>query len=312
VGERVVSRVIDAVRRIPGDLGAVLACSGGADSTALALAFSLAIPPAQRGVTLAHVNHHLRGDESDRDQAFVEQLAHRLGLPIAVGHRPIEGDSAVEERARAARYEWLHSIAAGRPLVTAHTKDDQAETVLHRIIRGTGIAGLAGIGDRPGVVRPFLDLGKQELIDFLAARGQDWREDSSNADRRYTRNRLRHDVLPLLRSINPHVDAALVALGRHAREWQELAGDLARDLLTAAERPRAGASVVLALSPLQGARPLIVREMFRAIWQREGWPRGDMTAEHWQRLGRLEPGDYPGRVRMERTPQVVRVEQRVA
>lgn len=306
------SRVIDAVRRIPRDRGMVLACSGGADSTALALAASLVSPPPHDGVTLAHVNHHLRGDESDRDEAFVVQLAHQLGLPIVVGHRPIEGDSAIEERARSARYEWLHAIAAGRPLVTAHTREDQAETVLHRIIRGTGIAGLAGIGDRPGVLRPFLDLRKQELIDFLTARGQSWREDSSNTDRRYTRNRLRHDVLPLLRQINPHVDGALGALGQHAREWQNLAGELAVELLTRSERPRVGATVVLTISPLQTARPLIVREMFRTIWQREGWPAGDMTAEHWQRLGRLEPGDYPGRVRMERTPQVVRVEPRGA
>lgn len=302
-----VSRVIEAVRRIPMQRGVVLACSGGADSTALAVAVCQLADDASEPITLAHVNHHLRGHDSDRDEAFVIQLANQLGVSIEIAHRPIDGDAAIEERARATRYEWFATIANGRPIVTAHTRDDQAETILHRIIRGTGIAGLAGIGDRAGIVRPFVDLTKPELIDFLNERGQPWREDTSNIDRRFTRNRLRHDVLPMLRELNPQVEGALMGLSEQAREWLEFADDLAARLVANAERPRVGGTIILSLPAIVDSPPLIVREMMRSIWHREGWPTVNMSAEHWRRLGRGEAGDYPGKVKVERTPHVLRM-----
>ncbi|MGB9202529.1 MAG: tRNA lysidine(34) synthetase TilS [Terriglobales bacterium] len=199
-----------------GDRVAV-AVSGGADSVAL-LRLLLGLR-AELGIVLsvAHVNHKLRGAESDEDERFVAELARQHGLDLHVCEEPVDGSrgsesgSGIEAAARDLRYGFFRQLAhAGRvaKIATAHTLDDQAETVLLRIFRGTGIRGLSGIHPRlvfeergqtfGEVVRPLLSFRRSALTEFLRECGQAWREDASNRDIAFLRNRVRHRLLPLI------------------------------------------------------------------------------------------------------------------
>ncbi|MBZ5655523.1 MAG: tRNA lysidine(34) synthetase TilS [Acidobacteriia bacterium] len=226
-----VERVLDTIRKRElikaGDRVAV-AVSGGADSIALLLL--LLELRGELGIVLAvaHVNHKLRGAESDEDERFVADLARRHDLEFLVVTAPVgrERRSGIEAAARTLRYDFFRELVRGSPdpthsqrtrmsgapvqkIATAHTLDDQAETVLLRMLRGTGVRGLAGIHPRlilrddgrmcGEVVRPLLQVRRADLQEFLRARGQPWREDSSNRDPSFLRNRLRLAVLPLLK-----------------------------------------------------------------------------------------------------------------
>jgi tRNA(Ile)-lysidine synthase len=186
-----------------------VAVSGGADSVAL-LSLLLALR-ADLGIILsvAHVNHKLRGQESDADEQFVVELARTHALELHARTAPlVEPNSGIESAARKLRYEFFRQLAIeGRvsKVATAHTLDDQAETILLRLLRGSGIRGLSGIHPRlifegrDEVVRPLLDFRRIDLEAFLRDRGQQWREDSSNRDLTFLRNRVRHRLLPLLK-----------------------------------------------------------------------------------------------------------------
>ena len=190
-----------------GQLG--VAVSGGADSVALLhLLLEAGFP-----LTVLHVNHGLRGVESDADQEFVSQVALQLGIPFLV-HRSDVPRGNVEQWARRARYRWFRElIHAGyvTQVATGHTRDDQAETVLFRFLRGSGTAGLAGVRlEVGGIVRPLLDIGRADLRRYLKNRGIAWREDPSNQELSFRRNRIRHELLPLLeRNWNVNLTAAL-------------------------------------------------------------------------------------------------------
>ena len=176
----------------------VCAISGGADSVALLFALYLLAP--QMGFTLsaAHFNHGLRGAESDEDAAFVAALCDRLDIPLHMGQGSVvTGKKGLEAAARDARYAFLESLPG--KIATAHTADDNAETVLMHLIRGTGLKGLGGISPvRGNVIRPMLTVTRQEVIAFLQEYNLSWRDDSSNAGDDFLRNRLRHRVMPLL------------------------------------------------------------------------------------------------------------------
>lgn len=212
-----VERVLETIRTREliraGDRVAV-AVSGGADSVALLL--MLLELRSELGIVLsvAHVNHKLRGEESDEDERFVADLARRHDLELRVRVAPVDRErgSGIEAAARAQRYDFFRELArAGRAgkIATAHTLDDQAETVILRMFRGTGVRGLAGIHPRlileeegrtlGEVVRPLLEVRRAELQEILRKRGQEWREDSSNRDPSFLRNRVRMAVLPVLK-----------------------------------------------------------------------------------------------------------------
>jgi tRNA(Ile)-lysidine synthase len=194
-----------------GDRVAV-AVSGGTDSVAL-LGLLLDLR-AELGIVLsvAHVNHKLRGDESDEDERFVAQLARQHVIDLHLGLASVDADaSGIEAAARELRYGFFRELAReGRvaKIVTAHTLDDQAETILLRIFRGTGIRGLAGIHPRivfendgrafGEVVRPLLGFRRAALLEYLRETGQKWREDSSNQSSEFLRNRLRYRLLPVI------------------------------------------------------------------------------------------------------------------
>jgi tRNA(Ile)-lysidine synthase len=202
----------------------LVAVSGGGDSAGLLALLLSARPRPDLALGVAHVHHNLRGPEADRDEAAVKGLAKALGLPfcrVKLRGKPARGQST-EEWAREGRYAALERLRAKGSwdwVATAHTLDDQAETVLMRIARGTGIHGLSGIHPVSGrVVRPALGLTGAQLREAAKACGLAWLEDSSNADRRYLRNRIRAEVLPTLEAAVPGISARLAALARLARE----------------------------------------------------------------------------------------------
>jgi tRNA(Ile)-lysidine synthase len=219
------------------------AVSGGADSVAL-LRILLELRQ-ELGIVLSvvHLNHKLRGAESDADEQFVRELAAAYGLEVICESRDVKGYGAekklsLEAGARELRYEFFHETLEGNldRIATAHTLDDQAETVLMKLARGAGTRGLAGIypevsiqhsvpSSQPrakAVIRPLLAIRRERLTDYLSEFGQKWREDSSNRDLRHTRNRVRHGILPRLeRHVNPSVREALAEAAEVARAEEE-------------------------------------------------------------------------------------------
>ncbi len=195
----------------PGDR-VICAVSGGADS--VALLFALYLLKEKLGIALeaAHFNHHLRGAESDRDEVFVRELCDRYDIPLHVSGAAVQaGRKGLEAAARDARYAFLKTLPG--KIATAHTADDNAETVLLHLIRGTGLKGLGGIMPENGnVIRPMLGITRQEVEDFLSEWCLCHVEDSSNGSDAFLRNRVRHHVMPLLKEENPRIAENLSAM----------------------------------------------------------------------------------------------------
>jgi tRNA(Ile)-lysidine synthase len=280
--------------------GVLVAVSGGADSVALVLTLHDLAKRYQLELVVGHFNHGWRGLESDADEFFVVELCRDLNLPCVVG-RPTGASERAEEFARRERYAFFEETTARRRLpfvVTAHTRDDQTETVLFRAIRGSGWRGLAGIpferelppvdGLTPRLVRPLLSVSRAEVEAALTERGQAWRIDLSNRSPKHARNRLRHEALPLLREIHPGVDAALLELAEHAAVLaQDLDVRAAKLLETVLLPGRNGSEIRLRRVELSCAFDTVVSECLRMVWRMQGWPESDMTAEHWRRLSQL-------------------------
>jgi len=209
--------------------------SGGPDSVALLI--FLAEIRQNHPITLAaaHVNHQLRGEEADRDEAFVKALAEKHQIPffstrVDVNQMAKIEKRSIEETARNVRYAFFKEICAGEgmsKLALGHTRDDNAELILMNLLRGSGATGLSGIPpvrDR-WIIRPFIELEKQALIDFLNTRNQAYSVDTSNHDPAFLRNRIRHWLIPLLqKGYNPNIIDALNRMGRIMTEenlWME-------------------------------------------------------------------------------------------
>ena len=317
---RTVRAFLAANRPPPGPI--VVAVSGGPDSVALLRALPAA---GVQQIVVAHLNHGLRAAESDGDEAFVADLANKLGMPFGRGRIDLTAEAArdnLEATARRLRYDWLAAVATKTEaswVATGHTADDQAETVLFQLLRGTGLDGLAGIAEsRPlavGVqlVRPLLGVSRAEVIDYLRGLGQDYRTDATNADTSRTRSRIRHELLPLLaRQYNPRVVHMLVRLAAQASEWRRELGATTQAFVQSAELLRAGQLLVFDRRTLRTAPRRRRRSLWRMIWQREGWPRQEMGFREWDRLAGLCRGgpvaiDLPGSIRARRVGTVIQV-----
>jgi tRNA(Ile)-lysidine synthase len=228
-----------ASERIARTTPVVVALSGGGDSTALVLALA----SLSQRVAAAHVHHGLRGADADADLDFSAELARRLGIPFAYERvaADVRDGRSPEARSRRLRYaalERLRAAQGGAWIATAHTRDDQAETLLLRAARGSGVAGLAGIAARDDgrrLLRPLLGLRRRALRDYLRARGQGFREDATNASAEQPRARARTSLLPALEALHPGAVDRLAALAAAARDTDEfVAAEAARLLAQAA------------------------------------------------------------------------------
>ncbi len=224
--------ILDPERR------ALVGVSGGPDSVALLDALSALAAEMACILHVLHIDHGLRGAESDADREFVADLARSMNLPFHSKQiRGLDRQSVSEDQLRQIRYDFLVQKAKRlkcRAIFLGHHADDLAETLLLRLSRGAGIEGLAGFGpvERRGdtyLFRPMIDIFRAEIIDYLKARNLDYRVDSSNADRRFTRNRVRHEILPLMAELNPRINESLARTARLLTVDAECLSSLAED-----------------------------------------------------------------------------------
>ncbi|HUT54189.1 MAG TPA: tRNA lysidine(34) synthetase TilS [bacterium] len=259
----------------------VAGVSGGPDSMAMLLALVELRAVFDFELSVAHLHHGLRGAEADEDEEFVKGVTARLGIPLMAGRvRKKAPAGNIEEWAREERYRFLAQAAdrAGAGLIAvAHTMDDVAETVLINLIRGAGATGLAGIapvreassrGGKKLIIRPLIRLARADVLAFLAARGQKFREDSMNQDPRFIRVRVRRELMPLLASMNPAISRSLARAASVSRHDVELLQGLARKWMDAnagKERGAAGfAAATIAAEPT-ALRMAVYREAVRAV-----------------------------------------------
>jgi tRNA(Ile)-lysidine synthase len=276
-----------------------VAVSGGADSVCL-LHLLVDLGLAKRVV---HVNHHLRGAESDADAVFVEDLARRLSLPVTVHDAPLPpGSKNLEQTARILRLTVFQSILSSGQndhVALGHTRSDQAETVLFRFLRGSGTAGLAGIrpASRDGMIRPLIEVDRQDVRDWLRERNIPWREDSTNASPEFARNRIRHGLLPqLAREWNPAIvdTLARTADWADAEEayWQE---ELLRVGPGCLETVEADEAVLLRVEGLRCLPRAVARRLVRRAME---LAKGDLRSidfQHVDTVLQLASGPEGGR-----------------
>ncbi len=205
----------------------ICAVSGGADS--VALLFAMYLLKEKMGIQLAaaHFNHRLRGAESDGDEQFVRNFCNQFDIELFVGSGDVvPGKKGLEAAARDARYGFLQTLPG--KIATAHTADDNAETVLLHLVRGTGLKGLGAIAPvRGNLIRPMLTVTRQDVLEFLQEYHLSYRQDSSNDSDQFLRNRLRHHVMPLLRQENPRLGENLSEMALRLRQDEELLSALA-------------------------------------------------------------------------------------
>lgn len=301
----------------------LVAISGGGDSVALLRGLQSVAGELELQLIAGHFNHQLR-DDADDDAEWVTTLCGRLGIECHVGTSRRAGDvsppmtvseglrrvppgwlaernETVEEQARRQRYRFLYETAVTigcRWVAVAHTADDQVETVLHHILRGSGLKGLQGMPARRWLqsddsssvelIRPLLHVRRCDVLAYLDSVGQDYRTDPTNVDPSFTRNRIRHRVLPFLREhVNPQVDDALLRLAVQATDAQRTLEELAAGLLAKAALERQRQFVKLDCVILQREPLGLVREAFSLLWKQQGWPRQSMNFAHYDHLARL-------------------------
>ncbi|MHC4983225.1 MAG: tRNA lysidine(34) synthetase TilS [Planctomycetota bacterium] len=305
-----VRRFIDDRQLIAPDAGVVVGVSGGADSVALLAALRAVAREAGRGYKLAaaHLNHGLREDAA-ADEDFVRRLAEGWEIPFISATRDVRAFAArtskgTEEAARMLRYEFLRQTAEARRakyVAVGHHADDNAETVLYRILRGTHLRGLSGIpaarplaGSEVTLVRPLLACRRDQVEAFCRRQGLTWRTDWTNVDVSYRRNFIRRELLPLVReNINPRADEALLRLAEAAGAIESWASQLGASAFERAVRGGAGGAVVLDVLTLAGEPAVVRLYALRCAVERLGVPLRALDAE---RLGDLAAllGEGPG------------------
>jgi tRNA(Ile)-lysidine synthase len=299
-----VSRIVDTITVhklfYPGAT-LVVGVSGGADSVAL-LDLLLRLPGFDLTLVVAHLNHCLRGEESDADEQFCRELAAGYGVRFVTRRVEVRAIAAtqrlnLEDAARQERinfFDELRAATGAAAVVLAHHADDQAETVMMRLLRGAGTTGLAGMAycNRRGYVRPLLDVRRFELESYLSARGCRWREDSSNNDTRYLRNRIRHELLPLLEEYNPAICAQLGSTAVLLRDDDAFLEKQALDEFAAAWQVAAG-RVCGDIPRLLLVHPALQRRVLRHAFAQLNGTLDGLTRQHIEAMRKLAAAAAP-------------------
>jgi tRNA(Ile)-lysidine synthase len=284
----------------PGD-SLIVALSGGADSTAL-LDLLAHLPDFNLKLIVAHLNHGLRGAESDADEEFCRTLAETYALPFATQRVDVKKMAQVrrlnlEDAGRRARIEFFDALSirqGAAAVVLAHHADDQAETVLMRLLRGSGMSGLSGMpyrNDR-GYLRPLLDVPRAEIEQYLHDRDLHWREDASNRDTAFLRNRIRHQLLPLLEEYNPCVRSTLATTASLLAGDEDLLEELTGEAFSKACCMEEG-RVVCTLGPLRSLKAALLKRVLRhAITALTGTLAG-VSLRHIDAISALIDSDRP-------------------
>ena len=286
----------------------VVAVSGGADSVALLVGLLRLRETGRANIGRihgAHLEHGLRGPAGEADARWVEELCGRMGVEVTIGRADVEAAASasgesIESEARRQRYAFLHRAACevgSAVVVVGHTADDQVETIVHRIVRGTGIRGLAGMpaarllgksaggeGQEVWLVRPMLEVRRHEVEAFLRSEGIVWREDLSNASLAYTRNRIRHELMGVLRTFNPEVERAILRLAGTAGWVNELITHEAQELVTSLTRETGPGELRLDARRLRQHSRLEQAEVVRAALRRLDTPERRLGHKHIVRV----------------------------
>ncbi len=280
----------------------VVAVSGGADSMVLLDVLVGLAPRLDLQLCVAHIHHGLRGRSADRDAALVTAEAARCGIPVRVERLAAAGrerGTSVQVWARTARYARLEAIRRrlrAAWILTAHNRNDQAETVLLNLLRGAGPRGLAGIpAARERILRPLLGVSRAEIERYAAMRGVRFREDPSNRSVAYRRNRIRRRLLPMLaREYNPRIVESLAALAEQAREDDDALTSDAAMLASTAVRAR-GRAVGVSVQALRAAPPAVARRLLQEAFRRATAGERGLTRRHLAALALLPArgGDVP-------------------
>jgi tRNA(Ile)-lysidine synthase len=315
------------------DLPVLVAVSGGADSVALLRALS-ALQPNRDRLSASHVNHRLRAAESDEDERFVRRLCADLDVSLDIHHadpheiRHARKGDGLESACRRLRYEHLirrAELVGARYIVTAHTANDQSETILHHIIRGTGFAGLTGISpvrivnQAVSIIRPMIKIDRDNVLGYLRDLGQAYRVDSSNAELSFTRNRIRHVLIPQLeKQFNSQVRRHLIQLGQLAQDVQQeiesrlVVLDHTVDVISDGE-------VLIRTSGFAGVSRFLAVEFLIRLWRSRRWKLQSMDYERWRKLADMLCADsanalyrpimMPEGIRVTREPSMLRIER---
>lgn len=302
----------------------LVAVSGGPDSVALWRGISSLADEFHTRFVVAHLNHQLRGADSETDAEWVTASARALGHEVIVRRLDVSGRVAstgetIEEAARTLRYAALIELAdelSCAAVATGHNADDQVETILHHLFRGTGLAGLKGmprqrtLADGVRLVRPMLEISRADVENWLAEIQQPTRCDTSNSDIIFTRNRIRTELLPWLeRELNPQVRKAITQLANQAGEVSSWLRTQAEGVLARTLSEQSDDSLRIDVTQLQSEPRCLIREVLLVAWQRNRWPLQSMGFQEWQRLADIvESGGtitLPGAIDVRRRGQLM-------
>ena len=310
----------------------LVAVSGGADSVTLLHALMVLRPEWRLALRVAHLDHALR-DHSAEDAEFVQTLCETWRVPATIERRDVQGVCkergwSLEDGSRRIRYQFLLETAkrySATRVALAHTADDQAETVLMRLVRGTGLMGLGAIpvkrllGEDVWIVRPMLDVWRRDIAAYLTREGLSHREDATNRDERFVRNRIRHELLPLLeRRYNANIKGALNQLASLSRTDYDFLQEAAerqwkRTAKVTRPEPRAGAEVAISIPVFLRQPKALQRQLVRRAVQSLRGDTAQFEFRHWleieQLFARRPDGtlvDLPGGVQLARqAPRVL-------
>lgn len=301
----------------------LLAISGGPDSVAMLDATTQLVD--KNSLHIAHYNHRLRGDASDSDANYVQAFCgqHSLHFHMGCSDELSPYQSGIENRARQLRYQWLTQVAQQNGckwVMTGHTLNDQAETVLHHLIRGTGWRGLRGIAPTrylPGtngeikLIRPLLTCSRQDILDYLTKQTLVPRHDASNDDVRFTRNRIRHQIMPQLIEMNADTVRHLAKWASHARRHYAVVQRTVQVALPALIMHQTKDQVAINRGAMaRTTTSETLQELLRLLWQRQHWPIDQMNRQRWKEVievcrGARTAVELPGRIIVKRKELVI-------